>query len=306
VSTAKRGLGKGLESLLSSTISTAKREAASVTATVEHHTSAALVSGKTIVSVSIEDIIPNPNQPRHKFNDNTLNELAQSIKDHGIAQPILVRKRDNKYELIAGERRWRASKIVGLKHIPAIIKEMSDEESLEIAIIENIQREDLNAIDEAESYALLMDKFNLNQEEAAQKVGKARSSVANALRLLDLPDEIRESLRNGELTAGHARAILAAGEPENQLKLWNIILKEKISVREAEKLASKKIKEPAETTAAETNKIVEKPIALIETEQSLSSKFGTKVALSGTEQKGKIEIQYFSREDLDRIYELLM
>lgn len=293
----KRGLGKGLESLLSSTtmnsaMNTAKKE---VSSAIEFKTP--LMSGKSVVSIPVADITANPYQPRHTFHDSTLQELAQSIKDHGVAQPILVRKKENRYELIAGERRWRASKLAGLHTIPAIIKEMSDEESLEIAIIENIQREDLNVIDEAESYQLLMSKFNLTQEEAARKVGKSRSAVANTLRLLDLPGEIKQSLRNGEITAGHARAILAAGNEAEQLEAWKKIKSGELNVRAAEKLASGKKEQLSPQN---------KPAELSTVEQNLTSKFATKVVLSGSTQKGKIEINYFSKDDLDRIYSLLI
>ncbi len=311
MSTIKRGLGKGLESLLSSTMTSAKQEAEAVVSSGIGNpgvNKSAFVSGKSVVSVNVEDVIPNPNQPRQKFNEKSLHEMAQSIKDHGVAQPILVRKKGDKYELVAGERRLRASKIAGQPTIPAIIKEMTDEESIELAIIENIQREDLNAVDEAESYALLMKKFNFSQEEVAGKVGKARSSIANALRLIELPTDIKESLRNNDISAGHARAILAADGSEQQILLWKKVLKDGLSVREAEKLASKKLKETSDSEnkkeAIDNN--ASKSSALIEVERTLSSHFSTKVSLQGNEQKGKIEINYFSREDLDRVYEILL
>lgn len=289
----KRGLGKGLESLLSSTtMNTAKKE---VSSAIEYKTP--LLSGKSVVSIPVADIVANPFQPRHIFNDDTLNELAQSIKDHGVAQPVLLRKKGDRYELIAGERRWRASKLAGLHTIPSIIKDMSDEESLEIAIIENIQREDLNIIDEAESYQLLITKFSLTQDEVAKKVGKARSSVANTLRLLELPAEIKLSLRNGEISAGHARAILSAGNEAAQLEAWKKIKTGEMNVRNAEKLTSSK------KTAVQEK---QKPTELRDVEHDLTSKFSTKVVLSGSVQRGKIEINYFSKEDLDRIYSLLV
>lgn len=292
----KRGLGKGLESLLSSTITTAKKEAASMEASIDLGGKSFFVSGKSIVSVKVSDIVPNPNQPRQTFNQASLNELAQSIKDHGIAQPVLLRKKADKYELIAGERRVRAAKIAGLINVPAIIKDMSDEESLEIAIIENIQREDLNIIEEAESYQLLMKKFSLTQDQVSQKVGKARSSVANTLRLLDLPSQIKESLRKNEISAGHARAILSGSDSEKQLEIWKQIRKGELNVRDSEKLASGK--------KSQNEKI--KNASLSSIEQEISSKLATRVNLSGSEQKGKIEISYFSKDDLERIYSLLI
>ncbi len=296
----KRGLGRGLGSLLSSTETTAQKEAASMESSMDLGHRSLLLSGKTIVSIKVNDITPNPNQPRQTFTEDTLHELAQSIKDHGIAQPVLVRKKGDKYELIAGERRVRAAKIAGMITVPAIIKDMSDEESLEIAIIENIQREDLNVMEEAESYQLLMKKFTLTQEQVAQKVGKARSSIANTLRLLELPDQIKKSLYSGEITAGHARAILAAGNTQQQIEIWKKIKESDLNVRVAEKLTSK---QPGKK-GTDVQKV--KTPALREAEQVLSSKFLTKVALSGDEQKGKIEINYFSKDDLDRIYSLLI
>jgi ParB family chromosome partitioning protein len=293
----RRGLGKGLESLLSSTTisSAVKQEANSITSSLQNK--GPLTSGKSIVSLSVADIIPNPNQPRHKFNDETLSELSSSIKDHGIAQPILVRKKGNTYELIAGERRWRASKLAGLTTVPAIIKEMSDEESLEIAIIENIQREDLNVVDEAESYKLLMKKFNLTQEQVAVKVGKSRSAVANTLRLLELPERIKTSLFNGEITSGHARAILSAKTEQEQIILWENIKQGQLTVRSSEKIAT--------GNKNLNNKKTSKTTSLINIEHELSSKLSTRVSLSGDEHKGKIEINYFSKDDLERILEVL-
>ena len=287
MSATKRGLGKGLSALITtSTKLGAEKES--------------LVSAKSIVSVPTGDIVPNPRQPRHRFKEESLKELAESIKEHGIAQPLLVRKAAQGYELVAGERRLRAAVKAGLAAVPVIIKAISDEESLELAIIENVQREDLNSIDEAESYLLLMREFDLKQEEVAHKVGKARSSIANALRLLDLPAEIKESIRDEEISAGHARAILAAGDLNAQLSLWRKIKKDALNVRDAESLAvtvsTKKGKKKSDKKKIE---------ALSNIEQELSSRFSTKVNLSGTEHKGSIEIKYFSRDDLERIYELL-
>lgn len=293
----KRGLGKGLDALLSSTTTGVRKDTTGIAMPT---TNLAMFSGKTIISLNIEDIIPNPRQPRHIFNETALKELAASIKGHGVAQPLLVRKKGQQYELVAGERRLRASKLAGLTKVPVVIKDMSDEESLEIAIIENVQREDLNAMDEAESYQLLMQEFKLTQEQVAQKVGKARSSIANALRMVELPSEIKESLRTGEITAGHARAILAAGDTAQQTELWKKILSENLNVRDAEKVAA--------TTKKPTAKPLEKPakpFTITTLEQELTQKFSTKVEVSGTEEKGTIQIKYFSRDDLDRIYALI-
>lgn len=293
----KRGLGKGLDALLSSTTTGVKKDTTGIAMPT---TNLAMFSGKTIISLNVTDIVPNPRQPRHIFTESALKELAASIKEHGVAQPLLVRKKGDKYELIAGERRLRASKLAGLAKVPVVIKEMSDEESLEIAIIENVQREDLNAMDEAESYQLLMNEFKLTQEQVAQKVGKARSSIANSLRMIELPADIKESLRTGEITAGHARAILAAGDPAAQTALWKKILSENLNVRDAEKVAST-AKKPAAKPAEKPSK----PFTITTLEQELTQKFSTKVEVSGTEEKGTIQIKYFSRDDLDRIYALI-
>jgi ParB family chromosome partitioning protein len=293
----KRGLGKGLDALLSSTTTGVKKDTTGIAMPT---TNIAMFSGKTIVSLNVEDIVPNPRQPRHIFTEAALKELSASIKEHGVAQPLLVRKKGDKYELIAGERRLRASKLAGLAKVPAVIKEMSDEESLEIAIIENVQREDLNAMDEAESYELLMQEFKLTQEQVAQKVGKARSSIANTLRLVELPKDIKESLRTGEITAGHARAILATGDTNAQLELWKKIINENMNVREAEKVSAT-VKKPA----APPKEKPAKPFTITTLEQELTQKFSTKVEVAGNEEKGTIQIKYFSRDDLDRIYALI-
>ena len=202
---------------------------------------------------------------------------------------------------MAGERRWRAAQQSGLDKVPVVVKDMNDEVSLEQSIIENVQREGLNALEEAESYALLMKEFGLTQEQVADKVGKARSSVANTLRLNDLPLEVKDSLRKNEITAGHARAILAAGNVIEQLKICRKVLQNKLNVRDAENLTAKK------TNAKQINKNgMTKSTELINIERKLAEKFATKVELSGNEQTGGITIKYFSRDDLERIYTLLL
>ncbi len=279
----KRGLGKGLEALLPP--------------------KTALMSGKTILTVAIREIDPNPRQPRHAFDQSVLQELANSIKEHGIAQPLLVRQIEGRYQLIAGERRLRAAKLAGLDSVPVIIKNISNEKSLELAIIENVQREDLNPLDEAESYALLMKEFDLTQEAVAQKVGKSRPAIANSLRLNELPREIKESLRKEEISAGHARAILAAGDERQQLQCWKDILSGNLSVRNAEGVASasKEKKKPQQLRAGQ---IRLSPL-LAELTETLARFFGTKINIHGNEQKGKIEISYYSSDDLERVLELV-
>lgn len=296
MSVNKRGLGRGLEALLSSTVNSASKEASVISSSVSK-VSPVMFSGKTIVSVAVSDILPNPRQPRKSFSIGTLQELSASIKIYGVIQPLIVRKKDDKYELVAGERRLRAAKLAGVEKVPVVIRDMSDESSLEQAIIENVQREDLNALEEAESYALLMKEFGLTQEEVSVRVGKARSSVANTLRLNDLPKEVKESLLKNEITAGHARAVLAAGNVLDQLRLWAKIVKENMNVREAEKEVSKK-----------PEKVVKlgKSAQLSKIEQEFASKLMTKVELSGTEQKGVISIKYASKDDLDRLYSLIV
>ncbi|MDR1998242.1 MAG: ParB/RepB/Spo0J family partition protein [Candidatus Margulisbacteria bacterium] len=296
----KRGLGRGLEALLSSTVSSAGKDASAIASALGKNDMLKPVSfsGKTIVSVPVSAIVPNPRQPRKGFAPDTLNELAASIKIHGVIQPLLVRKKEHKYELIAGERRLRASQLAGIDSVPVVIRDLSDEQSLEQALIENIQRENLNALEEAESYSLLMLEFSLTQEQVAQKVGKARSSVANALRLNELPKEIKESLRQGEITAGHARAILAAGNVLEQLRLWAKVRKEHLNVRDTEKAAA--------GGAVKSKNAPGKNPQLSNIEQALSSRLATKVELTGTEQKGTISIKYTSRDDLERLYALLI
>ncbi|MDR2431294.1 MAG: ParB/RepB/Spo0J family partition protein [Candidatus Margulisbacteria bacterium] len=299
MSANKRGLGKGLDALLSSTVRSASRDATAIASALGRGETLKPVSfsGRTIVSLPVGSITPNPRQPRKIFADNTLRELADSIKIYGVIQPLIVRKRGEAYELVAGERRLRAACLAGVERVPVLIREMSDEISLEQAIIENIQRENLNALEEAESYALLIKEFSLTQEEIARKVGKARSSIANALRLNELPREVKDSLLRDEITAGHARAILAAGDVLSQLRLWAKILKEKMNVRAAEKAAAKKTINAAKT---------EKDAKLSAVEQDFSSKLATRVELSGTEQNGVISIKYTSKDELDRLYALIV
>ncbi|MBU0579539.1 MAG: ParB/RepB/Spo0J family partition protein [Candidatus Margulisbacteria bacterium] len=280
MATIKRGLGKGLSALLPA--------------------KSTLASGKTVINISPYEVKPNPRQPRHTFEENSLRELAASIKEHGVVQPLVVRLIDNKYELVAGERRLRAAKIAELETIPVIVKNISNEKSLELAIIENIQRENLNALDEAEAYSLLMKEFGLTQERVSNQVGKSRSAVANSLRLLELPKEIKNSLRKEEITAGHARAILAVNDVNKQLQMWKEILKGGLNVRNAEEIAV--VKKGGKKEPKEKNEKLS-PI-MSEVRDKLSSFFGTKVNINGTEGKGKLEIIYYNKEDLERIIEV--
>ncbi|MEE8637696.1 MAG: ParB/RepB/Spo0J family partition protein, partial [Candidatus Margulisiibacteriota bacterium] len=283
----KKGLGRGLGALIPQ--------------------GTVFTGGRTIVNVEINKVIPNPRQPRSTFTKEGLKELANSIKEQGIIEPILARMKNGKYEIVAGERRWRAAKMAGLSTVPAIVKDFTDEQSLELSLIENLQREDLNPMDEADGYARLSKEFNLTQEQVAKKVGKDRSTVTNMLRLLTLPDKIKHSLRKEEITVGHARALLSAETSERQIEIWKQIIKSRLNVRDVEILVTGKatLEKPkvkkggrkrAYTQNAELNALVEK----------LTTHLGTKVKIFGSPDRGKIEIEYYSKDDLERILEIVM
>jgi ParB family chromosome partitioning protein len=263
-----------------------------------------------VATVDLRNIQPNPNQPRKDFDEDSLKELAESIRQQGIIQPIIVEKVFDSYTIIAGERRFRAAKMAGLSEVPVIVRSFSEEEKLEIALIENVQREDLNPIEEAYAYKELMERNNLSQESLAQKIGKKRSTVANAVRLLKLPEDMQESIVSGELSAGHARAILSLVNPADQRILYNRIVMDALSVREAERQAagfnrgirsSEKQKQRDKTDLPK----IQSP-EVQEIEQRFLDVLGTKVTLKGNLQRGKIEISYYSKEDLERIYDLLI
>jgi len=279
----KRGLGKGLGALIPQ--------------------GGIFTGGRSIVNLDINNVVPNPRQPRTAFNKESLEELSASVKEQGVIEPILVRMRAGKYELVAGERRWRAARLAGLKLIPSIVKEFSDQQSLELAIVENLQREDLNPLDEAEGYAMLIAEFNLTQDDVAKKVSKNRSTVTNMLRILKLPEKIKQALSKEKITLGHARALLAIEDQEEQMETFKKILANNLNVRDVEAVAGikpHKIKKGgrkrAFTKNAELNALVEK----------LTTHFGTKVKVLGTPERGKIEIDYFSKEDLERVLDLIL
>ncbi|MEE8185429.1 MAG: ParB/RepB/Spo0J family partition protein [Thermodesulfobacteriota bacterium] len=249
------------------------------------------------IQCPIDEIVPNRLQPRRVFNKARLQELVNSIIEKGIIEPLVVRNVDSGYELIAGERRWRAAKVAGLKKVPAIIVEATNEESLEFAIIENIQREDLNAIEEAWAYRRLMESFSLSQEDVAKKVGKDRATVANYLRLLKLPDEVKDEIIKGTITMGHARAILAFDNHSQQREVCRKVIKKGLSVRETEYLVKK---------TNDTIKNVKPKVAHIAPlEVELREIFGTKVSVKEKRGKGKVEIEFYSIEELERVLELL-
>lgn len=252
--------------------------------------------------LNINEVKPNPFQPRKTFNEETLMELSESIKSCGVIQPIIVEESYDGYTIIAGERRYRACKLAGLEEIPVLIKDYTEEEKLEIALIENIQREDLTPIEEAKAYKNLMDSLGLNQENVAHKVGKKRSTIANALRLLKLPEYMQQAVDNGGISAGHARAVLALKNDGDQRNLYQKIKNEGLSVRETEKAASRISKSSEKNTSGDYHF---KEPEMQSIEQKFIDVLGTKVTLKGSLKKGKIEISYFSTDDLERIIDLI-
>ncbi|MBI5379118.1 MAG: ParB/RepB/Spo0J family partition protein [Nitrospirae bacterium] len=259
-------------------------------------------AGRRVVELDLEAIRPNPAQPRKQFEEEALEELAASIREKGVIQPILVRRReDGVYEIIAGERRWRAVRQAGFSRIPAIVQEATPEEMVELALIENIQRRDLNPLEEAEAYQLLIQRFGLSQEAVAQKVGKDRSSVANALRLLHLPAEVKKDLLAGHLSAGHAKALLALEEKEKILRAREAILRRGLSVRETERLVQRWRLKPRKTGR------LRKDPHLQALQERLMQTLGTKVRiLPGRKKGGRIELIYYTTEDLTRLVEQMM
>lgn len=254
------------------------------------------------VMISVNEIEPNRNQPRKTFDDASLQELAESIKQFGIIQPIVVKKKDEYYEIIAGERRWRAAKIAGLLEVPVIVKEYKENEIVEISLIENIQRENLNPIEEAQAYKTLMEEFELKQEEVAQKVSKSRSTITNSLRLLKLTKEVQEMLVEEKISIGHARALLAIADPDIQISVAKKVYEEALSVRDIEKLV-KDMAKPAKKEEKEPN---EYQYLYRDIEENLKQILGNKVTIKNRKNnKGKIEIEYYSQDDLERIIELL-
>lgn len=283
-----KGLGRGFGALLAS----------------EEANASPVISGDSVRKILLTEISANPHQPRKEFDPQALQELSDSIKENGIIQPILVEAAPNGYQIVAGERRYRAAKMAGLSEIPAIVRSFSDEERMEIALIENIQRSDLTPLEEARAYRHIMDSFQYTQEVVAQKVGKQRSTVANALRLLKLPDYMQNAVEKGELTAGHARAILSLDKEQLQSELYKSIVKEGLNVREAEQRASALNSGSGKTEAVDGVKKVKDP-ELGNLEQKLIDHFGTKVSVKGNGRKGSIEIAYFSEDDLNRVIEVL-
>ena len=285
---ARKGLGKGLGSLIP-----------------EIEEKEEKFDGEKVVELKISEVEPNKKQPRARFDEEKLNELADSISQHGVISPIIVIKLDNGfYRIVAGERRWRASKIAGIKKIPAIVREFDDKTSTEVALIENLQRENLNPVEEARGYDELIKKFSLTQEEAAKKVGKSRPYIANSLRILNLHKKILDMLENGQLSVGHAKVLLSVEDKSKQLELAKLILENSLTVRELEKIlkrAEKQDEKPQNKEKEDLNK----KLAYDEFEKKLQSALGTKVKILSGKRKGKIEIEYYSEEDLERIGKIL-
>ncbi len=297
-----RGLGKGLDSLIPNVVGETKAKKAE-SETNESIATANDIKGEQETLVKITMVEPNRKQPRRNFDEDTLQELSESIKQVGIIQPILVQDRKDHYEIIAGERRWRAAKIAGLKEIPVIIRDYSDQEIMEISLIENIQREDLNPIEEAQAYKRLLTEFNLKQDEVAERVSKSRTAVTNSMRLLKLCDKVQQMVIDDMITTGHARALLAIEDPEEQFMLAQRIFDEKLSVREVEKLVKnlhkpEKLKVKTEDTAMQA--------IYLDIEDKLKQRLSTKVTvISKGEGTGKIEIEFYNHDDLDRLLDMI-
>lgn len=294
----KKGLGKGLGNLIPESDKEAQK-----TKVVEK-----VVEKKVIVKepaetiVKINEVEPNKNQPRRTFDEDALLELAESIKQHGVIQPLIVKKRDKYYEIIAGERRWRAAKMAGLKEIPVVIKDLSDQEIMEVALIENIQREDLNPIEEAQAYQRLIKEYNYKQDELAERVSKSRVAVTNSMRLLKLDERVQKMIIDDMISAGHARALLAITDSEKQYTIAMKVFDEKLSVRETEKL----IKNLDKQAKPKVNTTPENDFIYRDIENKLKESMGTKVIIHNKDNnKGKIEIEYYSQDDFERIVDIL-
>jgi ParB family chromosome partitioning protein len=259
-----------------------------------------------VESISIDLIDANPRQPRRSFDVDALAGLAQSIKEHGVVQPILVRRKGERYELVAGERRLRAAEMVGLVQVPAIVGDFEDRDAMEVALIENLQREDLDPMEEAMALQRLRDDFGLTQEELSSKLGKSRPAIANSLRLLSLEKEIRDSVSRGTITAGHARALLAIGDSDTRMKVFRQVVEKELSVRQTEELV-KTVEESAAAVdvSRETSPRSQKDPNILEVESTLRRILGTKVEIKDRKGRGRIQIEYYSLDDLERILELL-
>ena len=292
----KRGLGKGLDSLIPTNVmmeSEVKHATVSTASSPEEGKDGTLM-------VKLSKVEPNREQPRKNFDEDSLQELAESLKQFGMLQPILVQNRGDYYEIIAGERRWRAAKIAGLKEVPVIVRELTDQEIVEISLIENIQREDLNPIEEAQAYKRLLTEFHLKQDEVAERVSKSRTAVTNSMRLLKLCDDVQKMVVDDMISTGHARALISIEDPEEQYLIAQKIFDEKLSVREVEKLVKDLHKPPK--PPKEENKTLQ--AIYQEISERLKQSLSTKVSVSAKQNgAGKIEIEFYNHEDLERLLE---
>lgn len=294
----KKGLGKGLDSLIPD-----NKSIKSVTPDKSAEAKKEAEEKAGVQTMKINEVEPNRDQPRKNFDEDALLELSDSIKQFGVLQPLLVRKRKDYYEIIAGERRWRAAKLAGVKEVPVIVKEYTDQEILEIGLIENIQRENLNPIEEAIAFKRLLEEFNLKQDEVAERVSKSRTAVTNSMRLLKLSDKVQQMIIDDMISTGHARALLAIDDPELQYTLANKIFDEKLSVRETEKLV-KEIKNPKKP---KEKKVMENAFIYQDLEEKMKGVFGTKVSIASKGKgKGKIEIEYYSDDELEHLFDMMM
>lgn len=294
----KKGLGKGLDSLIPD-----NKSIKAVTPDKSAEAKKETEEKAGVQTMKINEVEPNRDQPRKNFDEDALLELSDSIKQFGVLQPLLVRKRKDYYEIIAGERRWRAAKLAGVKEVPVIVKEYTDQEILEIGLIENIQRENLNPIEEAIAFKRLLEEFNLKQDEVAERVSKSRTAVTNSMRLLKLSDKVQQMIIDDMISTGHARALLAIDDPELQYTLANKIFDEKLSVRETEKLV-KEIKNPKKP---KEKKVMENAFIYQDLEEKMKGVFGTKVSIASKGKgKGKIEIEYYSDDELEHLFDMMM
>lgn len=300
---AGKGLGRGLGSLLGILDDEEKVQPIAKEEKVDTPPQVVVPEGEVVEEIAIGLIDNNPNQPRKNFDPTALSELAQSIKMYGVIQPILVTKRNERYMIVAGERRFRATKLAEKKTIPAIVKEFTEAQVKEIALLENIQRQDLNPIETARAMKELMDSYNWTQEALADRLGKSRPGVANTLRLLTLCPEVIDLIEKGKLSAGHARSLVVVSNPEVQLKLANQVVNSKLTVRDMENAVKQVSKENRRAIAS--SKDPELSLEMKEFKNNLERKFATKIEIKGTEKKGKIVINYYNADDLDRIYEIL-
>ena len=288
---ARKGLGKGIDAMISGDNTKTKQVVKEVV--------------KEVDTIDINKIEPNNNQPRKNFNEDKIHELAESIKQHGLIEPLIVQKgKKGFYTIIAGERRWRAAREAGVKEIPVVVKDYSDQQVMEIALIENIQREDLNAIEEAEAYDRLIRDFNLKQDEVAERVSKSRVAITNSLRLLKLDERVREMIIEDKIKSGHARALLGVSDGDEQYKLAVMIFDNSMSVRETEKMVKKYLADKKKPVKEVREKDTQTELIYKDYEEKLKSVIGTKVNIN--KGKGKIEIEYFSADEFDRIMTMMM